>query len=136
MHTFFLFCISLFISVFHNLVLTRVLCFTSLHPCSFCFCLSTGTQWEPLRQTRLSIGYTTKLDPRTYRGQEGKLANHSSSLCYRGSCCLSPSICGQRESADRPACFYLPNVSIRSDEACQGFTGTGNVSLAPGVSEV
>lgn len=80
-------------------------------------------------------GYT-KLDSRTYRGPEGKPANYSSTLCHTGSSCLSPSICGQRESADRPACFYLPSVSIQDDEACQGFTGTGNVSLAPGVSVV
>lgn len=90
-------------------------------------------QWKLLRQARISTGYA-KPDPSTYRGLEGNIANYSSS--HGGSCCLSPSICGHRESADRPACFYLPSISIQGDEACQGFTGTGNVSLAPGVSVV
>lgn len=102
-------------------------------PCSFWPLLSSGGQWKLLRRDRVSMGYT-KLDPGTYRGPEGKPANYSSS--HGGSCCLSPSICGHRESADRPACFYLPSISIQGDEACQGFTGTGNVSLAPGVSVV
>lgn len=79
--------------------------------------------WGVLNQTLGPIG-----------AQKGKPANYSSS--HGGSCCLSPSICGHRESADRPVCFYLPTISIQGDEACQGFTGTGNVSLAPGVSVV
>lgn len=90
-------------------------------------------QWKLLRQARVSMGHT-KLDPGTYRGPEGNPANYSSS--HGSSCCLSPSICGHRESADRPARFYLPSISIQGAEACQGFTGTGNVSLAPGVSVV
>lgn len=102
-------------------------------PLFFLTTLSSGGQWKLLRRDRVSVGYT-KLDPGTYRGPEGKPANYSSS--HGGSCCLSPSICGHRESADRPACFYLPSISIQGDEACQGFTGTGNVSLAPGVSVV
>lgn len=117
-------------------ILTYLLPYFSLSPCcSFCSSLSSGRQWKLLRQTRLSMGYA-KLDPRTYRGPEGNPANYSSSLSHGVSCCISPSICGQRESVDRPACFYLPNISIQGDEACQGFTGTGNVSLARGVSVV
>lgn len=104
-----------------------------LHCCSFWPCPPTGGQWKPLRQARVSTG-CTKLDLGTYRGPEGKPANYSSS--HGGSCCLSPSICGHGESADRPACFYLPSISIQGDEACQGFTGTGNVSPTPGVSVV
>ena len=92
---------------------------------------SSGKQWKLFIWARLSIG-CTKLDPTL--GPEGKPVNYYSSLCHRSSCCLSPSICGQRESVDRPACFYLCSISIQGDEACQGFTGTGNLSLRPGIS--
>jgi len=88
-----------------------------------------------LRKARLFMG-CTKLDPRSCRGPEGKPTNYSCPPYHGVSCCLSPSICGHRKSADRPVCFYLPCISIQGDEACQGFTGTGNVSLAPGVSVV
>lgn len=118
----------------HILILTYLLLSFASSPLrSFCPSLSSGRQWKLLRQTRLSMGYA-KLDPRTYRGPEGNPANYFYSLCHEVSCCLSPSICGQRESVDRPACFYLPNISIQGDEGCQVFTGTGNVSLARGVS--
>lgn len=92
-----------------------------------------GGQLKPLRAAGVSARYTV-LYSGTYRGPGGKAANYFSS--HGGSCCLSPSICGHGESADRPACFYLPSISIQGNEACQGFTGTGKVSRAPGVSVV